>query len=377
MIRRVAVVGAAGRIGQWVTRDLVAWGYQVRAVDRVTPAPGGVAGAVAASAARGPVDVSAARGPVGPAGVPDDPWQGVAGQLQADVTDRAAAEAAVADAGAVVFVAGLPCGPMGRSAAGAGPADDGAGAAARDGGAASARAVAAVGAAACTGAAGGVDPAAALGGIVQALWQTAAAAGRAGVERFVLASSIGVYGLNRAGQPWQPLYFPIDERHPVQPQDLAGLAHWLQEQALAQLAREHGFAAVCLRLPQVILPSGYAALRERQSDAALGYPGLWTYLDVRDAARAMRLALETPEQLLAEAMGGDRLGRAGGGQVALNVVAATSTSPRPTTELLAEFFPDVPVQSARLPGQAPAVTGDRAAKALGFTPRYGWIGHGG
>ena len=70
---------------------------------------------------------------------------------------------------------------------------------------------------------------------------------------------------------------------------------------------------------------------------------------MRDAARALRLALEAPEQLLAEAMGGQQYGQAAGGHLVLNVVAATSISPRPTVELLTEFYADAPVQAARLP----------------------------
>lgn len=321
-IRHVAVIGAAGRLGQWVTRDLVEWGYHVRAVDRAPLAADGAS-----------------------AGLPDDPWRGVAEQLHADVGDPDAAAAAVAGADAVVFVAGMPCDPADR----ADPA----------------------------------DPGAELGHFVRAFWQTADAAGRAGVKRLAVASSLGAYGLNRGGAPWQPFYFPIDERHPVQPADLRGLAHTLQEQTAEQLARQHGFTSICLRLPQLVRSNGYAALRSAQADPAAGLPGLWTYLDVRDAARALRLALETPAQLLAETMGGQRLGHADGGHgladgghVVLNVVARTSTMPQPTVDLLASFFPDVPVQQARLPGQTPPVTGERAAKALGFEPRYGWLTEG-
>lgn len=337
-IRHVAVIGAAGRLGQWVTRDLVEWGYQVRAVDRALLQAGRAsAGTDAVSAGTAGVSAGASGTSAGTgsasAGLPDDPWKGIADSLQADVGDPDAAAAAVAGADAVVFVAGLPC--------------------------------------------DAADPGAALGRFIEAFWLTADAAGRAGAKRLAVASSLGVYGLNRGGAPWQPLYFPLDERHPVQPADLAGLAHTLQEQTAAQLARQYGFASICLRLPQLIRPSGYAALRGMQADPAAGLPGLWTYLDMRDAARALRLALETPGQLLAEAMGGPRHGQPDGGHLALNVVAGTSAMQQPTIELLRSFFPDVPLNEARLPGQAPAVTGARAAKTLGFAPRYGWLSEGG
>jgi nucleoside-diphosphate-sugar epimerase len=82
---------------------------------------------------------------------------------------------------------------------------------------------------------------------------------------------------------------------------------------------------------------------------------LWGYIDVRDAARACRLALEADVA----------------GTVSVIIAAADTIMNRPTSELLAERFRDVPVR--RELGEFETLLAiDRARELIGFTPQHGW-----
>lgn len=60
-----------------------------------------------------------------------------------------------------------------------------------------------------------------------------------GVSRFIFSSTAATFG--------EPLYSPIDERHPQQPINPYGRTKWIIEQALADYDRAYGFKSVCLR----------------------------------------------------------------------------------------------------------------------------------
>ena len=57
------------------------------------------------------------------------------------------------------------------------------------------------------------------------------AAERGGVGRFVLASSEAVLGFAYRTRDLKPDYFPIDEDHPLRPQDSYGLSKVAAEEA--------------------------------------------------------------------------------------------------------------------------------------------------
>jgi UDP-glucose 4-epimerase len=61
----------------------------------------------------------------------------------------------------------------------------------------------------------------------------------AGVKRFVFSSTAATFG--------QPLYSPMDEKHPQQPINPYGRSKWMVEQILDDFDHAYGLKSVCLR----------------------------------------------------------------------------------------------------------------------------------
>ncbi|WP_241837544.1 NAD-dependent epimerase/dehydratase family protein [Streptomyces sp. CB02115] len=178
-------------------------------------------------------------------------------------------------------------------------------------------------------------------------------AGRAGIRHAAVASSWGVTGL-----PWtdaedpHPPYAPVDEAMASQVADPYGLSKQVDELTARMMARRHGMSVVCLRYPYV---GGFEERLRAHSarltaDPAAGARDLWTYLEVRDAARAALLALEVP-------------GRAAH---AVHLCAPEIIVPYPTEELLRRYHPTTELRSP-LPGRAAPVDTSAARRLLGFT----------
>ncbi|MFE4173523.1 NAD-dependent epimerase/dehydratase family protein [Streptomyces sp. NPDC056909] len=179
-------------------------------------------------------------------------------------------------------------------------------------------------------------------------------AGRGGVRRVVAASSMAAVGLAWSPVPQSPRYVPLDEEHPTLVQDPYGLSKIVLEETARSVHRRYGTDIVCLRLPF----TGTGERLMSQLDAVRADPAahrmdLWGWLDTRDAAEAVRRALET---------------RLSGCHV-VNVAARETSSPLPTAELMALYHPGVPV-FAELAGHDSLFDTEACARLLGFVPRY-------
>lgn len=82
---------------------------------------------------------------------------------------------------------------------------------------------------------------------------------------------------------------------------------------------------------------------------------LWSYVDIRDAARACRLAVE------AEGLGWE----------AFFITAADTMRYEPTVELLEREFPGVPIKGD-LSGHQTCFDISKARNLLGYEPQYSW-----
>ena len=127
---------------------------------------------------------------------------------------------------------------------------------------------------------------------VQSTWNVLEAAARLHLPRVVMASSLQV---NTTVYPRTPLrftYLPLDEDHPVSPQDDYGMSKWVGEH-LGQMFAEHwGLTTVSFRFPYIATSEAMAhfpTAEEPQSGAAL-----YAYLHIDDAARACYLAATAP-----------------------------------------------------------------------------------
>ncbi len=135
-------------------------------------------------------------------------------------------------------------------------------------------------------------PHAVLQNNLMATFNTLEAAVRLGVPRFVYLSSETVPGFFFAERPWLPEYVPVDEQHPVRPQDPYATAKHFGEQLMDGAVRRSDVTCVSLRPSWVQWEGNYELsigpwLREPTASE-----GFWAYIDVYDLADAIRLAAE-------------------------------------------------------------------------------------
>ena len=118
------------------------------------------------------------------------------------------------------------------------------------------------------------------------------------IGRVALASSISIYGFafQKSGD-LIPDYLPVDVAHPLPIEDVYALSKLCNELTAQMVTRRNGMATTCLRLAWVVdLERPNRWMRRRIENAAdFKDNGFWSYIDVRDAARAFRLALENVE----------------------------------------------------------------------------------
>ena len=120
------------------------------------------------------------------------------------------------------------------------------------------------------------------------------AAEAAGVRRFVYASSQSALGLAYATKITAPDFVPVDETHPCRPLEGYGLSKQVGEQLCAVVAGRAAMACMSLRFPVIWAPERHADhVGRRLGNPAQAAKSQWAYVDVRDAARACRLAVES------------------------------------------------------------------------------------
>ncbi|MQA34456.1 NAD-dependent epimerase/dehydratase family protein [Modestobacter roseus] len=188
---------------------------------------------------------------------------------------------------------------------------------------------------------------------VTASFNVYTAALRAGVRSIVWASSETVLGL-----PFDeaPPYLPVDEEYHPRPNSAYSLVKTLEEEMARQLCRWHpDLSMTGLRFSNVMHPEEYAGFPAFDADPQLRRWNLWGYIDARDGAQAVRRALEQ---------------RLPGPEVFI-VANADTVMSRPTAELAAEVFPDVPV-TRDLGEHETLLSIDRARRLLGFAPEHSW-----
>jgi UDP-glucose 4-epimerase len=117
------------------------------------------------------------------------------------------------------------------------------------------------------------------------------AAVRLGVPRFVNVSSETVPGFFFPERPWLPDYLPVDEEHPIRPQDPYALAKSFSEQLCDAAVARSDIKAISIRPSWVQTEDNYAHnLGPQIADPDEPSAGFWAYIDVEDLADALLLA---------------------------------------------------------------------------------------
>lgn len=177
----------------------------------------------------------------------------------------------------------------------------------------------------------------------------------AGITRLLFASSFSVLGLPFAPRPVALASLPIDEDHPVAPQDVYAVTKWLGEEMVEAWVRRTGGAAASLRMPWIQTAQTFfrdVGPRRETREAALD---LWAYIDARDAGRAFVGAATAPLE----------------GHVRMFLSAADTYHEEATAALLSRAYPDVE-RLAEMPGHASVISTRRACDLIGFAPEHSW-----
>ncbi len=179
------------------------------------------------------------------------------------------------------------------------------------------------------------------------------AARRAGVRRIVTASSETLLGLPMA-EP--PAYLPVDEEVTL-PNSTYSMSKHLEEQMAITFCRWDPMLSItAMRFSNVMVESDYAGFEEWQDDPALRRWNAWGYIDARDAAEAIRLALEV------RGPGFERY-----------IIANGDTVMRtPSAELAAAEFPGVPF-TRPVEGRDTLLSIEKARRELGWEPAHSWL----
>ncbi len=184
-----------------------------------------------------------------------------------------------------------------------------------------------------------------------------ASARHLGIRNVVSASSETVLGLPFSTPP---PYVPVDEEYPPRPETAYALSKTMGEEMARQFCRwEPDMKIISLRFSNVMLPADYAEFPGFDDDPARRKWNLWSYIDARDAAQAVRKAIEAPLK---------------GAEVCI-IASPDTVMSRPTAELVAQFFPGVPWHREVGPHESLFSIG-KARRLLGFEPQYTWRDRG-
>lgn len=180
-----------------------------------------------------------------------------------------------------------------------------------------------------------------------------AAARVAGIRNVVWASSETVLGL-----PFDvpPPYLPVDEDVPRRPETTYSLGKVLDEEMASQFCRwDPELKMIGLRFSNVMEPGDYARFPAWNDDPTIRKWNLWSYIDARDGAQAVRRALEHDSR----------------GMDVFIIANADTVMSRPNEELVRAVYPDVPIRRP-LGEHDTMLSIAKARRVLGYEPLHGW-----
>ncbi|MDG7012074.1 MAG: NAD(P)-dependent oxidoreductase [Nitrososphaerota archaeon] len=179
------------------------------------------------------------------------------------------------------------------------------------------------------------------------------ASARLGIKSLVWASSETVLGI-----PFDvpPPYLPVDEEYAGRPESAYSLSKLVGERMAEQYCRwDPELKILGLRFSNIMELDDYKAFGKFQDDPNIRKWNLWGYVDARDAAQAVRKALEVKIE---------------GAEVFI-IANADTVMAASDEELLASAFPRVPVKR-RLGRNETLLSIDKARRVLGYEPEHSW-----
>lgn len=183
------------------------------------------------------------------------------------------------------------------------------------------------------------------------------AAVRFGIKRFVNISSETVPGFFFPERPFLPNYAPVDELHPMNPQDPYALSKMFGEQLMDAAVSRSDIRCISLRPSWVQYEVNYAGnLGPQIRDSSVLSPNLWSYIDVYDLADAIVLSVESKLS----------------GHEVFYIASPDNVGGWDFAEILKKYYGDKIVLKPLSRKDASGISSEKAQKMLGWKPKRSW-----
>jgi nucleoside-diphosphate-sugar epimerase len=183
------------------------------------------------------------------------------------------------------------------------------------------------------------------------------AAVRFGVSRFVNISSETVPGFFFPEREFLPDYAPVDEQHPIRPQDPYALSKHFGEQLMDAAVRRSDIRCISIRPSWVQHEGNYERnLGPQVRDASSLSAGLWSYIDVYDLADAIVLAVESDLP----------------GHEVFYIASPDNVGGRDFGQILRQFYGDRIELRPTSRVDASGISCEKAYRMLGWRPTRSW-----
>ena len=180
---------------------------------------------------------------------------------------------------------------------------------------------------------------------------------RFGVGRFVYISSETIPGFFFPERPFLPDYVPVDEEHPIRPQDPYALSKWFGELLMDAAVGRSGLRCISLRPSWVQTEENYERnLGPQVRDPAVLSPNFWSYIDVYDLADAVVLAAESELP----------------GHEVFYIASPDNVGSRPFAELVRRYYGDGIEIRPLAREDSSGISCAKAERLLGYSPSRSW-----
>jgi UDP-glucose 4-epimerase len=179
----------------------------------------------------------------------------------------------------------------------------------------------------------------------------------AGIPRFVFMSSESTLGFAFSTTRLTPLYLPLDEDHPLRPQDPYGMSKVAAEMLCRGYSEKSGIKTICLRAPWIWVPEQKERQMYRQlvDDYQKWYKNLWAFIHVNDVAQAISLSIAA---------------NLSGKHNSFFVTADNNWTGKASRDLAERWFPETQVFNSAFTGSSSFISSNRAKQELGFRPHH-------
>lgn len=181
------------------------------------------------------------------------------------------------------------------------------------------------------------------------------------VKRFVNFSSETVPGFIFAYNPFKPEYLPVDEEHPIRPQDPYATAKWFGELLCERAVERADIRCTSIRPCWVQDAGSYERnLGPIVRDPSVLIGNYCSYIDVDDLCDAVVLVLETDLP----------------GHEVFYIASPDTIGGHPLEETVRRHYDGDGIEFRPVERvDASAISSDKAIRLLGWTPRRTWRDH--